>query len=307
MSNVKCGSKAIKAITNNYQLYIMVLPTLAYFIIFNYIPMYGVQIAFKDFYANLGIWGSPWVEFKHFERFFNSFRFWMLIDNTLMLQLISLLAGFPFPIILAILLHHLPSKKYGRLVQTVTYAPHFISVVVLVGMLYTFLSPRSGIINIIRNLLDKESILYMARPEWFRPLYILSGIWQGTGWGAIIYLAALSSVSPQLHEAATVDGANKLQRIIHIDLPSIAPTIIILLILNLGKVMNVGFEKAYLMQTAMNLTKSELISTYVYKSGLLDGQYSFSSAVGLFNSVVNFFLLITVNYISKRVSSTSLW
>ncbi len=296
-----------KSILKNHQLYIMVLPTLAFFIIFHYIPMYGVQIAFKDYYANLGIWGSPWVGLKHFIRFFNSFRFWLLIENTILLQAFSLIAGFPLPIILAILLHHLPSKKYSRFVQTVTYIPHFISIVVLVGMLFVFLSPRSGIINIVLKSLGKESILFMAQPNWFRPLYVLSGIWQSTGWGAIMYLAALSSVSPELHESATVDGASKIKRILHIDMPSIAPTIIILLILNLGRVMSVGFEKAYLMQTSMNLNKSEIIATYVYKAGLLDSQYSFSSAVGLFNSVVNFTLLISVNAISKKVSNTSLW
>jgi putative aldouronate transport system permease protein len=285
----------------------MVLPTLAFFIIFHYIPIYGVQIAFKDYYANLGIWGSPWVGFKHFIRFFNSFRFWLLIENTILLQAFSLIAGFPLPIILAILLHHLPSKKYSRFVQTVTYIPHFISIVVLVGMLFVFLSPRSGIVNIVLKSLGKESVLFMAQPNWFRPLYVLSGIWQSTGWGAIMYLAALSSVSPELHESATVDGASKIKRILHIDMPSIAPTIIILLILNLGRVMSVGFEKAYLMQTSMNLNKSEIIATYVYKAGLLDSQYSFSSAVGLFNSVVNFTLLISVNAISKKVSNTSLW
>lgn len=278
-----------------------------YIIVFEYVPMYGVQIAFKNFIATKGIYGSPWVGFQHFERFFNSNMFSVLIKNTLGLSLYRLAAGFPAPIILALLLNHLNSKRYKRVIQTATYAPHFISSVVIVSMLLVFLSPRGGLVNVIITALGAEPILFMGKPELFKTIFVFSGIWQNTGWGAIVYLSALSAISPELHESAIVDGASKLKRIIYIDLPGIMPTAVILLILDIGNIMNIGFEKVFLMQNSLNIDASEIIATYVYKVGLIGGQYSFSAAVGLFNSLINFILLIIVNKVAKTITETSLW
>lgn len=294
-------------IIRNWTLYLMILPVIAYFIIFHYWPMYGVQIAFKNYNVAKGITGSPWAGFRHFERFFKSYHFWPLIRNTVTLSLYTLIASFPTPIILALLLNEVTNSKFKRTVQTVTYAPHFLSTVVLVGMLTTFLSPRSGIINHIIEALGGERVYFMGEPAWFKHLYVWSGVWQHTGWNAIIYLAALTSISPELHEAAIIDGASKLQRIWHINIPGILPTAIILLILNLGRIMNVGFEKVFLLQNDLNMKASDVISTYVYRTGLLGAQYSYSAAVGLFNSVINFALIIIVNSISRRITEVGLW
>jgi putative aldouronate transport system permease protein len=269
--------------------------------------MYGVTIAFKDFKPHLGILGSPWVGFTHFERFFRSDQFWSLIQNTLGLSIYQLAAGFPLPIVLAILLNYAKYHRLKKVVQTMTYVPHFISTVVLVGMMSVLLSPQLGIVNVIIKSLGSESILFMADDDWFRSVYVWSGVWQNAGWGTIIYLAALAGIDPGLHEAAIVDGASKLRRIWHVDLPGIAPTIMILLILNMGSIMAVGFEKTFLMQNALNLSTSEVISTYVYKLGLLSSQYSFAATVGLFNSVINFMLLIMVNRTAKALGQNSLW
>jgi putative aldouronate transport system permease protein len=296
----------IKKILTNYQLYLFLLPALVYFIVFHYVPMYGVLIAFKDFVATKGIMGSPWVGFKHFERFFESYQFWTLIKNTLGLSVIQLIVGFPLPIFLALMLNQIRNEKYKRFVQTVVYAPHFISVVVLAGMIYVFFS-NNGLINNIILLFGGDPISFMSKPEWFKPLYIGSGVWQETGWAAIIYLAALAGVSPELHEAAVMDGASKWKRILHVDIPAIMPTAVILLILNVGNIMNIGFEKAYLLQTPMNQPAAEIIPTYVYKMGLQQAQYSFAAAVGLFNSVINLILLVSVNKFAKKLSGTGLW
>nr|WP_307196967.1 ABC transporter permease subunit [Neobacillus niacini] len=304
-AQVKKGLK-IKKILSNYQLYLFLLPALIYFIVFHYLPMYGILIAFKDFVATKGIMGSPWVGFKHFERFFDSFQFWTLIKNTLGLSVVQLIVGFPLPIFLALMLNQIRSEKYKRFVQTVVYAPHFISVVVLAGMIFVFFS-NNGLINNIILLFGGDPISFMAKPEWFKPLYIASGVWQETGWAAIIYLAALAGVSPELHEAAVMDGANKWQRIFHVDIPAIMPTAVILLILSVGGIMNIGFEKAYLLQTPMNQPSAEIIPTYVYKMGLQQAQYSFAAAVGLFNAVINLILLIAVNKFAKKLSGTGLW
>jgi putative aldouronate transport system permease protein len=304
-AKVKRGLK-LKKIFSNYQLYMFLLPALIYFIVFHYLPMYGILIAFKDFVATKGIMGSPWVGFKHFERFFDSFQFWTLIKNTLGLSVIQLIVGFPLPIFLALMLNQIRSEKYKRFVQTVVYAPHFISVVVLAGMIFVFFS-NNGLINNIILLFGGDPISFMAKPEWFKPLYIASGVWQETGWAAIIYLAALAGVSPELHEAAVMDGANKWQRIFHVDIPAIMPTAVILLILSVGGIMNIGFEKAYLLQTPMNQPSAEIIPTYVYKMGLQQAQYSFAAAVGLFNAVINLILLIAVNKFAKKLSGTGLW
>ncbi|EMF0180594.1 MULTISPECIES: ABC transporter permease [Enterococcus] len=300
-------SEIKKKLYKSRQLYIFVIPALVVVAVFSYGPMYGVIIAFKDYIPSLGIFGSPWVGFKHFQRFFDSYYFWDLIKNTLGISIYSLVVGFPLPIILALALNELKDGKFKKFTQTVTYAPNFISVVVVCGMLIAFLTPSTGIINHLRVFLGFERISFMTDPRWFKTIYVLSGVWQGTGWGSVIYLAALSGVDTQLHEAATVDGATRWQRIWYINLPTIIPTMVILLIMNVGSLMSLGYEKILLMQNALNMDSSNVIATFVYKQGLLDAQYSYASAVGLFNAAINAFLLITVNKISRKVSETSLW
>lgn len=296
----------MRKIVVNYQLYVLLLPVVLYYFIFQYYPMYGVLIAFKDFSVTKGILGSPWVGFEHFQRFFDSYHFWTIIKNTMGLSFFSLVIGFPLPIILALLMNQLVSKRIKKFVQTVLYAPHFISIVVLAGMLFVFLS-QNGAVNSLIASTGGDRINFMVEQEWFKPLYILSGVWQETGFACIIYLAALSGINPETHEAAIMDGANKRHRIWHVDLPGIMPTAVILLILACGNIMNVGFEKAFLMQTPMNQPSAEIISTYVYKVGLQQAQYSFSAAVGLFNSVINLILLLVVNSLAKRLSGSGLW
>nr|WP_307327280.1 ABC transporter permease subunit [Evansella vedderi] len=295
-----------KSLKRNFDLYLLIAPVLIYFLVFHYFPMYGVQIAFKNFNASLGIWGSPWVGFDHFERFFNSFFFWRLILNTLGIGLYTLALAFPIPIIIALMLNEARNAKFKKFVQTVIYAPHFLSTVVVVGMLLLFLKP-DGLLNQLIILFGGEPIYFITEPSWFKTIYVFSEVWQTMGWSSIIYLAALTAVDKQLHEAAVIDGANRLQRIWHINIPTIMPTIVILFILNAGTVMSVGFEKVFLMQNSLNMSASDVISTYVYRSGILEAQYSFSAAIGLFNSVINFILLVMVNYFAKKANQTSLW
>jgi len=300
-------SPLLKTVKRNWDLYVMIFPVIAFFVIFAYLPLYGIQIAFKDFSAFKGIWDSPWVGFKHFERFFDSYYFWRLIRNSFLLGVYSLAIGFPIPIILALMLNEVKSNRFKKFVQTITYAPYFLSTVVIVGMLFIFLSPRTGLINHIIQAFGGDPIAFMTSAGWFKTLYVFSDVWQTAGWSSIIYLASLAGIDSQLHEAAKVDGATKLQRIWHINIPGIMPTIVILLILNLGSVLSIGFEKVLLMQNNLNMSGSDIISTYVYRSGILDAQYSFSTAVDLFNSIINFILLVTVNYVARRVNDTSLW
>ncbi len=289
----------------HWQLYVLLAPALIYFLVFKYYPMYGVQIAFKNFVASKGIWGSEWIGFDHFTRFFNSYFFWDLLWNTLAINLYQLLL-FPISIIVALSLNELRDGRFKKLAQTITYAPHFISVVVFVGMIIAFLDPMTGVINHFIQFLGFKPINFMTDPAWFKTIYVFSGEWQNLGWGAIIYLAALSGIDPQLHEAAKVDGASRLQRIWYINLPGILPTIIILLILNMGNFMSVGFEKILLMQNPLNLEASQVIQTYVYDIGILTGQFSYSTAVGLFNSVINLAILVFFNRLARR-TGTSLW
>lgn len=295
----------------SWQLYLLLIPTIAYFVIFRYIPILGVQISVKDYMPALGIWGSHWAEpfFKHFTRFFNSYYAERLIVNTLVLSFGQLILGFPMPVILALLLNEVKNRKIKKVAQTITYAPHFISTVVLVGLLTSLLNTSNGLVNylLMKANLIQEPIAFLTDPGWFKPLYIISGIWQEMGWGAVVYMAALAGVDQQLYEAAKVDGAGRLKRIWYITIPAIMPTMVTMLILNCGKVMNIGYEKVYLMQNDLNISSSDVISTYVYKVGILDNQYSFSTAVNLFNSVINTLLLIVVNKISKKVGDTSLW
>jgi putative aldouronate transport system permease protein len=291
----------------NVDLYIFILPMLIYLIIFNYAPMYGLQIAFKDFVASYGITGSPWVGLKHFQRFLRSPLFLSLFRNTLMLSIYQLVFSFPIPIMLALILKYAAIKPLARLTQTITYAPHFISIVVMVGMLFIFFDPSSGLLTLLLRAMGLGNINVLTDPKVFRHLYVWSGIWQNTGWASVIYIAALSNSDPELHQAAIVDGANLFQRVLFIDIPVILPTAVILLILNCGNVMNLGFEKVFLMQTSPNLSVSEVISTYVYKIGLQGQQYSYASAIGLFNNIINFVILITVNGAAKKMTENSLW
>ena len=288
------------------QLYLLMLPAFIYVLIFCYGPMYGLQIAFKNYRMALGVMKSPWVGFRHFQNFFSSYSFWSLMKNTFGLSLYSLLVGFPIPIIIALIINEL-SGKFKKTVQTVLYAPHFISTVVLVAMMTTMFSPSTGIINHALDALGFERIYFFGSPDYFRHLYVWSGIWQGMGWSAIIYIAALSGVDPCLHEAASIDGATRMQRIVHINIPCIMPTIIIMLILQMGSIASVGYEKVFLMQTDLNLDTSEVISTFVYKRGIVNSNYSFSAAVGLFNNIINVTMLLIANKVSKKFTESSLF
>ena len=301
------SDKVKRVIRRDWQMYLLCLPALIYIILFEYCPMYGIQIAFRDYTAKGGITGSQWVGMKHFIRFVRNPNFTRLLKNTFTLGVYSMVAGFPIPIFVALLMNQCRSLKFRKVVQTVIYAPHFISTVVLVGMLGLFLSPTTGIVNHVLNLLGMESIYFMGRGDLFQDIYVWSGIWQNTGWGTIIYMAALTGINPELYEAAKIDGASKYKMIWYIDLPGIAPTMITLFIMNMGKFMGTGFMKAYLMQNALNADASEIIATYVYKIGLLNRQFSYSTAISLFNTVINIIMLVTANQISKKVANTGLF
>lgn len=287
-------------------LYLMLLPGILFYIIFHYVPMYGAIIAFKDYSPVLGIIGSEWVGFKHFESFFKSAYFIRVLKNTLGLSIYGLLAGFPVPIILALLLNEIECIRFKKIVQTVTYIPHFISIVVFSGMIVNF-TMQDGLINILLSYFGVERTNLLLKPELFKSIYVWSDIWQQAGWNSIIYIAALSSIDQQLYEAATLDGANRFQQTIHVTLPGISSTITVLLILQIGGIMNIGFEKVILLYNSMNMETADIISSYVYRKGIINNNFSFSTAIGLFNSAVNLILLITANFISKRVSENSLW
>ncbi|HML45211.1 MAG TPA: ABC transporter permease subunit [Clostridia bacterium] len=290
----------------NYELYLFLLPALVYYLIFCYWPMYGVQIAFREYTTRGGITGSTWIGLGNFRRMFFTPGFLGYIANTLWLSGLSLAIGFPMPIVFSLMLNEVRNAKLKRLVQTVSYAPHFISVVVLVSMLLILLNKDYGVVNMALRGLGFNPVHFLAESKYFRPVYVLSGIWQGLGWNSIIYLSALSGIDPQLHEAARIDGASRLKRIWHINIPGILPTVTIMLIMASGSLMSVGFEKVFLMQNSLNLNVSEVISTYVYKVGLMSYQFSFSAAVGLLNSVVNCLLLLAVNWITRSLNQTSL-
>ena len=297
----------LRRMQRQWQLYLFLLLPVACVVIFSYVPMYGIVLAFKNYRPNKGILGSPWVGMKYFNQFFNSPSFLLLLKNTLILSLYSLLASLPVPILLALCLNEVRIPWFKKTVQMVTYAPYFISTVVMVGMLIQLMSIRSGFFNHLIQIFGGTPVDFMAIPSLFRTIYVFSGVWQGMGYSAVIYIAALSNVDPQLYEAAIIDGANRLQKIIHIDIPAILQTIVLMLIMSLGNVMSIGAEKVYLMQNNLNLSTSEIISTYVYKIGLINGQFSLSTAVGLFNSVINFVLIVIVNTIARRLGDTSLW
>nr|WP_175598080.1 ABC transporter permease subunit [Paenibacillus luteus] len=298
---------AKKSLKRHWQLYLLVIPVVLYFLIFKYVPLANAVLAFKNYNVIQGIWGSPWVGTKYFEMFFHNPSFVPLIKNTLSISLFQLAVGFPIPILLALGLNEIKSARFKRTVQLVTYAPYFISTVVMVSIIMLFLAPRLGIINTILNAVGIDSINFLGDSSWFRSIYVFSDVWQTAGYSAVIYLAALAGVDPSLYEAAKVDGASRFQKIINVDLPGLMPAAVIILILSVGNIMAIGFEKMYLLQNPLNLSTSEIISTYVYKIGLLNANYSFATAVGLFNSVVNLTLLLVVNTVSKRVFRTSLW
>jgi len=290
----------------NKYVYLILLPVVLYYIIFHYGPMYGAIIAFKDYTPVKGVFNSPWIGFEHFIDFFNSFYFIRVFKNTIILSFYSLIFEFPAPIILALLLNEIRSSAFKRTVQTVTYIPHFISVMVICGIIVDFTS-RYGLVNDVIEWLGGERSNLLMKPEVFRTIYIVTDIWQGIGWGTIIYLAALAGVDSELYEAATIDGAGRLKQMFHVTLPGIAPTIVIMFILRMGKVMNVSFEKIILLYNPTTYETADVISSFVYRKGLLEFSYSYSAAVGLFNSVINFVFLIMANKLSKKVNETSLW
>ena len=294
-------------VKRNYILYIMIAPVVAYYVIFCYWPMYGIQIAFRDFIPRLGFFGSPWVGLDHFKRFFSSYNFLTLLGNTLKLSIYGLLVSFPIPILFALLLNYLPGKGFRKTVQTISYAPNFISMVVMCGMITIFLYPDTGVINQVIKSLGGESVDFLSNPKYFRSIFVWTGVWQTMGFSAIMYISALSGVDYEMHEAAIIDGANKLQRIRYIDMPSIMPTASIMLIFALSGIMGVDFQKVLLLQNSLNMSVSDVLSTYVYRVGILDSDYGYSTAVGLFNSVCSVILLIASNAIVKKKTSSGLW
>ncbi|MBQ8802777.1 MAG: sugar ABC transporter permease [Tyzzerella sp.] len=292
-----------------WQLYLLLIPVVLNFVIFHYVPMGGIQIAFKNFTISEGVWGSAWAGFEHFQRFFSAYNFWQILGNTLILSVVSLAFSFPLSICLALVLNEIQHKKLNSTLQTIFFVPHFVSTVVVVGMLQAFLSPESGIVNILLMKLGviQEGIYFTRLEEWFRPMYIISGLWQNMGWNAAIYLSALTAIDPELYDAAAVDGANKWKQLTRITIPCIWPTIVIQLILKVGHIMSVGYEKVLLMQTSTNLGVSQIISTFVYEKGISSQQYDYATAIGLFNSVINLIVLLVVNRIAKKRSEVSLF
>lgn len=301
------SKRFVRGVQNDWQIYVLILPAIVFFIVFCYFPMYGVQIAFKDYKAAWGIEGSPWVGLKHFETFFNSYYCGRLFANTFLLNIYGLLFGFPIPIVLAIMLNQLNHERFKKFTQTAIYVPHFISTVVLAGMIYLFFSPTNGVINRVAVALGGQSTYYLIEPNWFRPLFIGSDIWQNAGWNTILYIATLTSIDPQLYEAATIDGASKAQKIWHIDIPHLLPIATMMLILNCGSLLSSNTDKALLLQTSGNIKTSDIIGVYVYSVGLGKAQYSYTSAIGLCLNAINFLIIMLVNAFAKRVGETSLF
>lgn len=296
-----------KGLFKSRYLYILLMPVVVYYIVFAYVPMYGLLIAFKNYNPYQGIWGSPWIGLQHIKDFLQSVYFWRLIRNTISINLYDLLVGFPAPIILALMINEVYNNTFKRVVQTIVYLPHFISTVVVAGMLVSFLSPSTGIVNSFIKALGGKPIHFLAEPAWFQSIYVWSGVWQHAGWGSIIYLAALTSIDQQLYEAATIDGASKWQRLIYITIPGIMPTIVIMLILRIGSIFSVGFEKIILLYNPSTYSTADVISTYIYRRGILNADFSYSTAIGLFNSLINFTMLVLFNRISRSISEISLW
>lgn len=305
--NLQKKPTILNTFKRDYQLWLLILPAIIIVFVFNYIPMYGIQLAFREYDFTQGLTGGEWVGLKYFQQFIESHMFTDLMRNTILISLTTIIIGFPAPIILALLVNQIKWKKGKKILQTTVYLPHFISIVVLVGLLNVLLSPNTGIVGHIMNALGFGDTNLLASTKTFIPVYVLSDIWQHVGWNSIIYLAALASVDPQLYDSAKIDGASRWQIIRNVEIPAIIPTIIILLILNMGSIISTGFEKIFLMQNPLNLPVSEVIETYVYKIGIISNQFSYAAAIGLFNTIINFALLLTMNYIAKRFSNISLW
>lgn len=301
-------SRAWQALRTNKTLYIMLVPVVSYFILFHYVPMYGTVIAFKDFNPYEGIWGSPWIGLKHFQDFFGGYYFWRLLRNTVLLSAYSLFVIFPASIIFALLLNEVRSRLFKSVVQTLSYLPYFLSIIVIAGMIVDFTRP-DGIINRLLQLsgIIHEPVHFLRESGWYRTIHVASSLWQYIGWNSIIYLAALAGINPSLYEAAVVDGANRWKQMVHITLPGIMPTIIVLLILNIGSLLDVNWEKVLLLYNPSTYETADVISTYVYRRGVLEASYSFTAAVGLFNSAINFTLIVVANSLSKKMTSSSLW
>lgn len=308
MRKVARWARLRRRLCNDWQLYLLVLPAVVYVLLFHYVPMYGVQIAFKNYSTKKGIWDSPWAEplFKHFTRFLTYPNCWKIVRNTLSITLYTL-ATFPLPILIALMINELDNQRFKKTVQMVSYAPHFVSTVVVCSMLTLFMDRNNGIINHIVAALGGKRNDWLSVSGMFADIYVWSGVWQSAGWNTIIFLAALSGVSPELHEAARIDGASRFKIVLHVNLPAIIPTAVTMLIMRFGQVMSLGFEKIYLLQNSLNLDTSQVISTYVYELGIVNGQFSYSSAIGLFNTAINIVLLLIVNAISRRLADVSLW
>lgn len=310
IGSMRSGGKfeaTLKYIRKKKYLYIMLIPCVVYFIIFNYVPMYGILIAFKDFNFSKGIMGSEWIGFENFKYMFKLGDFYQVFYNSIILSFLKLIFGFPFPIILALLLNEIKHKRFKSVAQTVIYLPHFISWVVIGGIIVQFLSPTWGAVNMFIKSLGYEPIFFLADPKYFRPIVVISSIWKEAGWGTILYLAAMTGINPELYEAAMVDGAGRLKRMWHVTLPCIRSTIVVLLILNIGRLMSNGFEQIFVMQNPMNLSVSEVFETYTYRIGLLGGRFSFSATVGLFTSVIGLVLIILSNRITKVMGEEGIW
>ena len=304
---VKRVNRVLRQMCDKYDLLILFAIPLVWYIVFQYIPIYGVQIAFRRFNPSLGIQGSPWIGLQYFRQFFDSYYFWDLIKTTVTLSVYQMAVGFPIPILLALIINEIRNKAFQKTIQNITYIPHFLSIVVVVSMMDLFSDPSYGLFNKVSALLGAKSVDFIAKPAYFKTMYVLSGVWQNMGFNSIVYIAALSAIDPTLYEAAIIDGASRFQKIIHISIPGILPTIVILFILRIGSIMDVGFEKVLLMQNPVNASVSEVISTFIYKNGIQKGQFSYSAAVGLCNSVINFILLVLANLISRKTTQMSLW
>ncbi|MFC5404389.1 ABC transporter permease [Cohnella soli] len=288
-------------------LFAMSIPCLLYYLIFKYVPIFGIVVAFKDYNLYKGIWASDWVGLKYFNLFFDSPDFWLLLRNTFLLGFYNLVFGFAAPIILALLLNEMRLQVFKRFVQTVSYLPHFISNVVAASMVIIFLSPSGGMFNRMLESIGLESVNFMIQPGWFRPIYVLSEIWQHVGWESIIFLAALTAIDPSLYEAAGIDGANRWKKTLHVTLPGISSTMIVLFILKIGSMMEIGFEKVFLLSNPATFAKADILSTYVYRTGLVNGNFSYGSAIDLFTAVVSFVFLLSANYMSRKFTGNSLW